>query len=72
MDKKFYFITFQATNNDGTKQEWNQVTDKSPMEFIDIYAQAEKKSDRPQYHGFVVLNTLEISEGEYWAWKDML
>ena len=31
---KYYFITYQATNRQGSVSIWNQVIDTSPMEFI--------------------------------------
>jgi len=65
---KYYFITYQATNNQGLKSTWNDVTDKSPMKFIKDVQSVEELANGT-YHGFVVLNTLEISEEEYKEFK---
>lgn len=61
---KFYFITYQATNRQGTYSIWNQVTNVSPMKFIkDIESYEQRGSNT--YYNFVVLNTCEISEDEF-------
>lgn len=31
---KYYFITYQATNKQGTISTWSDVTNESPMDFI--------------------------------------
>jgi len=59
---KYYFITYQATNKQGTKSTWNQVINMSPMRFI---KDVEKAEISGIYHGFVVLNTCEISKEEF-------
>jgi hypothetical protein len=61
---KYYFITYQATNRQGTDSIWNQVINVSPMKFIkDIETYEQKGSNT--YYNFVVLNTCEISEDEF-------
>lgn len=66
---KYYFITYQATNRQGSVSIWNDVIDKSPMEFIiDIEKTEEMGSDT--YYNFRVLNTLVISKNEFDKFKD--
>lgn len=61
---KYYFITYQATNRQGTDSIWNQVINVSPMKFIkDIELYEQKGSNN--YYNFVVLNTCEISEEQF-------
>ena len=61
---KYYFITYQATNRQGTDSIWNQVINVSPMKFIkDIESYEQKGSNT--YYNFVVLNTCQISEDEF-------
>jgi len=68
---KYYFITYQATNSQGSISKWNQVTDKSPMEFI---KEVEKGEDQGtpfrRYFGFVVINTCEISAEDFNKYED--
>lgn len=61
---KYYFITYQAQNRQGSKSVWNEVIDSSPMEFM-IYVRNLEESHGNNYYNFVVLNALEISEEEY-------
>lgn len=61
---KYYFITYQATNRQGSISIWNNVTNKSPMEFIKDTQKTEQNGSNA-YHNFVVLNTCEISEDEF-------
>ena len=61
---KYYFITYQATNRQGSDSIWNQVIDKSPLKFIKETEVYEQKSSNT-YYNFVVLNTLEILEAEF-------
>jgi hypothetical protein len=65
---KYYFITYQATNKQGSVSIWNQVINKSPMEFIRSIQDTEEKGSNT-YHNFVVINTLEISENEFYIYK---
>lgn len=61
---KYYFITYQATNRQGSISIWNDVINKSPMKFIkDIQKTEEKGSNR--YCNFVVLYAREISDEEF-------
>lgn len=61
---KYYFITYQAKNRQGTDSIWNQVINLSPMKFIkDIESYEQKGSNT--YYNFVVLNACEISEDEF-------
>ena len=61
---KYYFITYQATNRQGTDSIWNQVINTSPMEFIKGIEASEYVGSNT-YYNFVVLNTCEISEDEF-------
>lgn len=61
---KYYFITYQGTNRQGSKSIWNQVIDASPMAFIKAVQKVENEGSKT-YFNFVVLNTCEISEFEY-------
>ena len=65
---KYYFITYQATNKQGSVSIWNQVINKSPMEFIKSIQETEERGSNT-YHNFVVINTLEISENEFYIYK---
>lgn len=68
---KYYFVTYQATNSQGSISKWNQVTDTSPMEFIKKVEKAEDQGTPfRRYFGFVVINTCEISEEDYIKYKD--
>jgi len=62
--KKYYFITYRATNRQGSVSVWNQVINESPMKFIKKVQLAEENGGKA-YFNFVVLNTCEISEEEY-------
>lgn len=68
-ESKYYFITYQATNRQGTKSIWNDVIDKSPMEFIKHLYTSDEKNGTKTYYNFVVLNTCEISESQYKQFK---
>jgi len=61
---KYYFITYQATNRQGTNSVWNQVINISPMKFIKHIESVEVERGNA-YFNFVVLNTCEISEDEF-------
>lgn len=62
--KKYYFITYQATNRQGSVSTWNQVINESPMKFIKAIESNEQRGGNV-YYNFVVLNTCEISEDEF-------
>lgn len=66
---KYYFITYQAKNRQGTTSIWNQVIEDSPMKFIKHVSDVEERGSR-EYHFFVVINTLEITLEEYNEYKD--
>ncbi len=57
---KYYFITYQAENHQGSKLMWNRVINESPMKFIKRIAFIDS-----DYNDFVVINTCEISEEEF-------
>lgn len=61
---KYYFITYQATNREGSISAWNQVINENPMKFIK-HVQSVEEDGSNRYYGFVVLNTCEISEEEF-------
>jgi hypothetical protein len=61
---KYYFITYQATNRQGSVSIWNDVINESPMKFIKDIKKIEEKGSNT-YYNFVVLNTCEISEDEF-------
>jgi hypothetical protein len=61
---KYYFITYQATNRQGSVSIWNQVINESPMKFIK-YIQSVEENGSNTYYNFVVLNTCEISKEEF-------
>ena len=61
---KYYFITYQATNRQGSVSIWNQVINESPMKFIKHVQRIEEEGSNA-YYNFVVLNTCEISEKEF-------
>jgi len=60
----YYFITYQATNKQGSVSIWNQVIDQSPMKFIKYMQDMEEKG-KNTYHNFIVINTCEISETDF-------
>lgn len=61
---KYYFITYQATNRQGSVSIWNDIINESPMKFIkDIQKKEEKGSNT--YYNFIVLNTCEISKDDF-------
>lgn len=66
--KRYYFITYQATNRQGSVSVWNQVIDVSPMQFIKHVADFEERGS-DTYRDFVVLNTCEITEYEFGIYK---
>ncbi len=61
---KYYFITYQATNRQGSVSIWNQVINESPMKFIKHVQSAEENGSNT-YYNFVVLNIFEISNEEF-------
>lgn len=61
---KYYFITYQATNRQGSVSIWNEVINETPMKFIKGIQKTEEKGSNT-YYNFVVLNTCEISEDEF-------
>lgn len=65
MQQRYYFITYQAKNKQGCISIWNQVTNKSPMKFIQDVEAREEEYNNPSYRDYVVLNTCEISEDEF-------
>jgi hypothetical protein len=67
---KYYFITYQATNKQGTDSMWNQVINVSPMHFIKRISKIEEQGSRT-YNSFVVVNTCEITKEQYEEFKDM-
>lgn len=66
---KYYFITYQATNKQGSVSIWNYVINESPMKFIKDIVSYEQM-DSNTYDNFVVLNTFEISEEEFKEFED--
>jgi hypothetical protein len=68
---KYYFITYEATHSSGSISRWNQVIDKSPMDFIKGVEKGEDQgTPYRRYKSFVVINTCEISEEDYNKFKD--
>ena len=66
---KYYFITYQATNRQGSVSTWNQVINESPMKFIkDV--ESYEQIDSNTYYNFLVLNTFEIAEEEFKEFED--
>jgi hypothetical protein len=61
---KYYFITYQATNRQGSISIWNEVINQSPMEFIKDITDIEEQGSNT-YYNFVVINTCEISMDEF-------
>ena len=61
---KYYFITYQATNKQGSVSIWNQVINQSPMKFIKHVQEVEENGSNT-YYNFVVINTCEISEDDF-------
>ena len=61
---KYYFITYQATNRQGSVSIWNDVINESPMKFIKDIQKTEEEGSNT-YYNFVVLNTCKISENEF-------
>lgn len=66
--KKYYFITYQASNRDGSISKWNQVIDISPMQFIKGVSEYEEMNSG-NYINFCVINTCEISLEDYIEYK---
>ena len=66
---KYYFITYQAKNRQGSISIWNQVIKDSPMKFIKDVSDIEKGGS-DTYRNFVVINTCEISEDEFNEYED--
>lgn len=70
--KKYYFITYKGIRRDSDPSEslWQTVIDVSPMEFIDRLMRSENEAHESEdrksfYMEFIVLNTQEISVGEF-------
>jgi len=61
---RYYFITYQAHNRDGSKSIWNDVTDKNPMEFIKDIEDIENNGTKT-YNNFIIINTCKISRKEF-------
>ena len=61
---KYYFITYQATNRQGSVSIWNDVINESPMKFIKDIQKTEETGSNT-YYNFLVINTCEISEDEF-------
>ena len=51
---KYYFITYQAKNRQGSISIWNQVIKDSPMKFIKDVSDIEKRGS-DTYRNFVVI-----------------
>lgn len=51
-------------NRDGSISIWNQVTNRTPMEFI-IEVERIEREPNGTYRDFVVLNTCLISKEDY-------
>ena len=56
----YYFITYQATNRQGSISIWNQVINQTPMKFIK-HIQSVEENGSNTYYNFVIVNTCEIS-----------
>lgn len=67
--KKYYFITYQASNRKGSISTWNQVIDISLMQFIKGVSEYEEMKSW-SYINFCVINTCEISLEDYIEYKD--
>jgi len=65
---KYYFITYQGSNRDGSVSIWNDVIDISPMEFIKNITATEKIGSNT-YYNFVILNKCKISKKEFKKYK---
>jgi hypothetical protein len=63
--ENYYFITYQGMNRNGSISIWNQVTNRTPMEFIKEVERVERESTGTYYRDFVVLNTCLISKEDY-------
>lgn len=61
---KYYFITYQGINRQGSVSIWNQVINVNPMKFIKDVEKTEYEGSNT-YYNFVVLNTCEITEDEF-------
>ncbi len=57
---KYYFITYQAENKQGSISIWNDVIKGSLMEFI-----LQSNAMDSTYNNFVILNHCEITKEEY-------
>ena len=68
MRTKYYFITYQGTNNQGSVSVWSDVSDVSPMEFIKNIQLLEEVGSGT-YNNLVVINTCEISSTEFNKYK---
>ena len=67
---KYYFITYQATNQQGSVSIWNQVINVSPMKFIKHVQSFEETRYTAKriiggYANFIVINTCEITASEF-------
>ena len=66
MEKKYYFITYQAKRiGQPINDYWNTVIDVSPMEFIMSAKRSEEESERSYYKEFVITSVLEISYTDF-------
>lgn len=64
---KYYFITYQIKKGDWSAS-YNDVTDITPMEYINNVIKRNENSDHEPR--CVILNTLEISKGDYLKYKN--
>lgn len=60
----YYFITYQASNRDGSISTWNQVINEPPMKFIKDIEEFEE-AHSGNYYNFVVINTCKISRKQF-------
>ena len=68
---EFYFITYQAKNNQGGIGIWNAVIDCTPMRFILDTKNLERDAGGA-YSDFIVTNVHEITEEDFKEFKDMI
>ena len=65
--EKYYFVTYQANlKHFPNPVFWNEIININPMAFI-----TKRQEELKDYHSFVIINTLEISEEEYNMYKGM-
>ena len=71
MDEKCYIITYQAKRiEDGDIVLWNELIKGSPVKHIINVYKIEHEMNMPLFEDFILLNAIEIDEGDYWAFKD--